>query len=42
METKERILNNALNMFAKSGYNAVSIRDIAKCICQPKIRSTAH
>ncbi len=32
METKERILNNALNMFAKSGYNAVSIRDIAKTV----------
>ena len=32
METKEQILNNALNMFAKSGYNAVSIRDIAKTV----------
>ena len=32
METKEQILNNALDMFAKSGYNAVSIRDIAKTV----------
>lgn len=32
METKEQILNNALNMFAKSGYTAVSIRDIAKTV----------
>ena len=32
METKEQILNNALHMFAQSGYNAVSIRDIAKAV----------
>lgn len=32
METKELILKNALDMFAKSGYNAVSIRDIAKAV----------
>ena len=32
METKELILKNALDMFAKSGYNSVSIRDIAKTV----------
>ena len=32
MNTKELILKNALDMFAKSGYNAVSIRDIAKTV----------
>ena len=30
METKELILKKALDMFAKSGYDSVSIRDIAK------------
>ena len=29
MDTKEKILYNALDMFARSGYNAVSVRDIA-------------
>ena len=29
METKETILKKALDMFAKSGYDSVSIRDIA-------------
>lgn len=32
MDTKEKILYNSLEMFAKSGYNAVSIRDIAKTV----------
>lgn len=30
METKETILKKALDMFAKSGYDSVSIRDIGK------------
>ena len=30
MNTKELILINALDMFAKSGYNSVSIRDMAR------------
>ena len=32
METKELILKKALDMFAKSGYDSVSIRDIAKAV----------
>ncbi len=32
MATKELILKNALDMFAQSGYNAVSIRDIARTV----------
>ena len=32
MDTKEKILYNSLEMFAKLGYNAVSIRDIAKTV----------
>ena len=32
METKETILKKALDMFAKSGYDSVSIRDIAKAV----------
>lgn len=32
METKERILKNALDMFARSGYDSVSIRDIAAAV----------
>lgn len=32
MNTKELILKKALDMFAKLGYNAVSIRDIAKAV----------
>lgn len=32
METKELILKNALDMFSRSGYDAVSIRDIAKAV----------
>lgn len=32
METKELILNNALDMFAKAGYDSVSIRDIARSV----------
>ena len=32
METKELILKKALDMFAKSGYDSVSIRDIAKAL----------
>ena len=32
MNTKEKILYNSLEMFAKSGYNAVSIRDIARTV----------
>ncbi|MDE7340423.1 MAG: TetR family transcriptional regulator [Lachnospiraceae bacterium] len=29
-ETKQRILDIALNLFAQSGFSAVSIRDICK------------
>lgn len=29
MNTKEKILNSALNLFSKNGYNAVSVRHIA-------------
>lgn len=29
METKETILKKALDMFAKSGYDSVSIRDLS-------------
>jgi len=32
MGTKERILFNALELFSKSGYNAISIRDIARSV----------
>lgn len=32
MDTKEKILYNSLERFARSGYNSVSIRDIAKTV----------
>ncbi|MDE6005883.1 MAG: TetR/AcrR family transcriptional regulator [Oscillospiraceae bacterium] len=32
MDTKEKILYNSLEMFSKLGYNAVSVRDIAKTV----------
>lgn len=32
MDTKDLILKNALDMFAKLGYNSVSIRDIARTV----------
>ena len=32
MDTKEKILYQALDLFAKSGYNAVSVRDIAASV----------
>ena len=38
METKELILKNALDMFAKSGYDSVSIRDIA---CKVDIKESS-
>lgn len=32
MDTKEKILFNALEMFSQTGYNTVSIRDIAEAM----------
>ena len=32
MDTKEKILFNALEMFSQTGYNTVSIRDIAEAV----------
>ncbi len=37
METKELILKKALDMFAKSGYDSVSIRDIKSCEYKRKL-----